>query len=126
MSASAQSLLSIYQSHLREGRLAYQYSVQAGRAVFYPREICPYTGSSPLEWRVSKGMGTVYSTTMVNMRNGEPYNVSLIDCDEGFRLMSRVEGISPESVQIGLRVRFSGTAYDDDEPYPIFHPAEAA
>jgi uncharacterized OB-fold protein len=55
-------------------------------------------------------------------RKGEPYNVALIDCDEGFRLMSRVEGIPPMDVAIGTRVRFHAHAADteDDDPYPVF------
>jgi uncharacterized OB-fold protein len=44
---------------------------------------------------VSKGRGTVYATTVVHPAEGAPYNVALIDCDEGFRLMSRVEDIAP-------------------------------
>ena len=63
--------------------------------------LCPFTGSDKLEWRVSKGLGTVYATTVVHPAEGEPFNVALIDCDEGFRLMSRVEDIAPEQVNIG-------------------------
>src|SRR6516165_12285307 len=31
-------------------------SPEAGRAVFYPRMLCPFTGSDRLEWRISKGL----------------------------------------------------------------------
>ena len=54
----------------RKGELAYQFSPEAGRAVFYPRVLCPFTGSAKLEWRVSKGLGTVYSTTVVHPAEG--------------------------------------------------------
>ena len=74
--------------------------------MFYPRVLCPFTGSDQLEWRISKGLGTVYATTVVHPAEGKPFNVALIDCDEGFRLMSRVEDIAPEQVRIGQRVRF--------------------
>jgi uncharacterized OB-fold protein len=120
------SPLAIYQDHLARGELAYQYSPEAGRAVFYPRVICPFTGRDRLEWRVSAGLGTVYATTVTHPPQGEPYNVALIDCDEGFRLMSRVEGIDPMAVRIGMRVRFRMHEPDGDEPpYPVFVPAEA-
>ena len=79
---------------------------EAGKAVFYPRVMCPFTGSNKLEWRVSKGLGTVYATTVVHPGEGKPFNVALIDCDEGFRLMSRVEDIDADKVRIGQRVRF--------------------
>ena len=98
----------IYVEHLKKGELAYQFSPGAGKAVFYPRLVCPFTGSDKLEWRVSKGLGTVYATTVVHPGEGKPFNVALIDCDEGFRLMSRVEDISPDKVKIGQRVRLPG------------------
>ena len=82
--------LKTYLDHLARGELAYQFSPEAGRAVFYPRVLCPFTGSDRLEWRISKGLGTVYATTVVHPVEGRPFNVALIDCDEGFRLMSRV------------------------------------
>jgi uncharacterized protein len=81
--------LKTYIDHLERGELAYQFSPDMGKAVFYPRVLCPFTGSDRLEWRISKGLGTVHATTVVHPGEGKPFNVSLIDCDEGFRLMSR-------------------------------------
>ena len=122
-----QSPLNAYLAHLEKGELAYQFSPEAGRAVFYPRVLCPFTGSGKLEWRVSKGLGTVYSTTVVHPAKGDTYNVALIDCDEGFRLMSRVEDIDPMQVKIGQRVRFRVHRPGGEEPpCPVFVPAEAA
>jgi len=119
------SPLGVYQRYLGDGKLAYQYSVQAGKAVFFPRAVCPYTGVSPLEWRVASGKGTVYSTTTVHARNTEPYNVALVDCDEGFRLMTRVEGVPSNTVEIGMRVQFAGAKEADGELYPVFAPEAA-
>jgi uncharacterized OB-fold protein len=137
MERISQTPLAVYQQHLDNGELAYQWSPEANRAVFYPRVICPHTGSDRLEWRVSAGLGTVYATTVTHPRDGAPYNVALIDVDEGFRLMSRVEDIAPEAVKIGMRVKFrvhrpkgdrsSGEQASSDEPaYPVFTPAEGA
>jgi acetyl-CoA acetyltransferase/uncharacterized OB-fold protein len=114
-----------YVAHLAKGELAYQWSPDAARPVFYPRLVCPYSGSSRLEWRIASGLGTVHSTTTVQPVEGAPYNVALIDCDEGFRLMSRVEDIAPGDVSIGLRVRFRAHRPGGDaEPVPVFFPAE--
>jgi len=119
------SPLAIYQAHLERGELAYQWSPEADRAVFYPRVICPFTGSGKLEWRVSAGLGTVYATTVTHPREGAPYNVALIDCDEGFRLMSRVEDIPPNDVKIGMRVRFRVHRPGGEEPpMPVFVPED--
>jgi uncharacterized OB-fold protein len=125
MENAKKSPLGIYNEHLQRGELAYQFSPEAGKAVFYPRVICPYTGSENLEWRISKGLGTVRATTVVHPAQGEPYNVCLVDLDEGFRLMSRVEDMDPMAVKIGLRVRFRAHHPGGDEaPIPVFTALE--
>src|SRR5262249_25338664 len=106
MPSNLDAPLKTYLDHLARGELAYQFSPEAGRAGIYSRMLCPFTGSDRLEWRISKGLGTVYATTVVHPTEGKPFNVALIDCDEGFRLMSRVEDIAPEQVRIGQRVHF--------------------
>jgi uncharacterized protein len=118
------SPLGIYLEHLKKNELAYQVT-EDGKAVFYPRVAAPMTGAA-LTWRVSKGLGTVYSTTVIYNRNEAPFNVALIDMDEGFRLMSRVEDIDPVSVKIGMRVKFRTHPGDEKQPpYPVFTAAEA-
>ena len=95
--------------------------------MFFPRLVCPFSGSTELEWRIASGLGTVYSTTSVTPVEGRPYNVALIDCDEGFRLMSRVEELEPNAVRIGLRVKFRVHRPGGDEPpVPVFHPVDNA
>ena len=111
-----------YLEHCRKGELAYQVSGN-GKAVFYPRVVAPGSGSDHLEWRVSGGLGTVYATTVVYYRDEPPLNVALIDLDEGFRMMSRVEDIDPLRVTIGLRVKVRMHEGDDKQPpYPVFFP----
>jgi uncharacterized protein len=124
----AASPYSVYVAHLKKGELAYQYSRAAGKAVFHPRAVSPYDTNEELEWRVSEGLGTVYSTTVVVPRDGDPYNVALVDCDEGFRLMTRIEQCAPEAVKIGMRVRFAvyQPLGEDEDPYPIFTPEPTA
>jgi uncharacterized OB-fold protein len=107
-----------YQNFLSEGKLAYQYSLHANKAVFYPRVVSPYGGY--LEWRVSIGLGTVYAATWIPVKGGTPYSVVLVDMDEGFRLMSNVVGGSPEAVCIGDRVRFKIGESSAGESIPVF------
>ncbi len=119
------SPLQTFREHLRRGELAFPFSLEAQRAFFFPRLACPFTGSDRIEWRISRGLGSVYATTWIRPREGEPYNVALVDVDEGFRLMTRVEGIAPEEVAIGMRVRVRvHQGADDEAPYPVFVAAE--
>jgi uncharacterized OB-fold protein len=51
----------------------------------------------------------------------------LIDIDEGFRMMSRVEDVDPMKVKIGMRVKVRMHPGDDKQPpYPVFTPVEAS
>ncbi len=109
--------------YCRKGQLAYQVCKDDGKPVFFPRLIAPGSGSTNLEWQVSKGTGTVHATTVVYTKDAAPYNVALIDMDEGFRMMSRVEDIDPLEVKIGMRVAVRMHPGDDKQPpYPVFTP----
>jgi hypothetical protein len=103
-----------FAEHAARGELAFQVDAE-GVPVFHPR-VGPYA------WRVSAGLGAVYATTTVRPRGGEAYDVSLVDLDEGFRMMARVEGVAPEDVRIGMRVRVRFERVDGAH-VPVFEPA---
>lgn len=122
-----QSPLGVFQAHLAKGELAYQVCLDDNQPFFYPRLVAPGSGSANLEWRVSKGLGTVYTTTAIHYKGEPPLNVAMIDLDEGFRMMSRVEDIDAMRVTIGMRVKFRVHPGNDKQaPYPVFTPVEAA
>ena len=110
---------------LADGRFMLQYCPVCERGVFYPRVQCPRCGSGALEWREASGRGAVYATSVVRRRpeQGPPYNVALIDLAEGPRMMSRVEGVAPEAVRIGMAVTAS-VDRSGDAPRVVFRPAE--
>jgi uncharacterized OB-fold protein len=56
---------------------------------------------------------------------GGDYNVALIDLREGVRLMSRVEGVAPDAVHIGMAVR-AQVAQQDGRGLLIFRPNQEA
>lgn len=116
----------VFRRFLMEGRLMLQRSRISGAFVFYPRVTFPGTGETDIEWVEASGHGTVYASTTVRRRpdRGGPYNVALIDLDEGVRCMSRVEGIASEQVRIGLQVR-ARIDYVEDDAVLVFVPAQA-
>ncbi len=97
----------VFREHLAQGRFMIQRSASTGKYVFYPRVVAPGTGEADLEWVEASGEGTVYATTVTRRRpeQGGDYNVALIDLAEGPRMMSRVVGIDPGEVTIGMKVR---------------------
>ncbi|MGV3654783.1 MAG: Zn-ribbon domain-containing OB-fold protein [Noviherbaspirillum sp.] len=93
-----------YQAALAEGKFLIQLCGDCHRHVFYPRQFCPHCDSDALAWVAPSGGATVYSATTVRLKPNAAYNVSIIELDEGVRMMSRVEGVAPDQVRIGMRV----------------------
>jgi len=113
-----------YFAHLAQGRFMLQRSRSSGRHVFYPRIAEPVTGARDLEWVPASGLGTVHAVTVMRPKPPQqPYNVVLVDLDEGVRMMSRVEGIDAAAVRIGMRVR-ARIAAQDDKPLVVFDLVE--
>ena len=80
--------------------LHFQRCGACAAAVHPPRPLCPVCGARDLAWERGAGLGTVYSATTVHTRE-ERYDVSLVDLDEGYRVMTTVDG----GGVIGARVR---------------------
>lgn len=96
----------VFAAALAEGKFLIQHCAACDKHVFYPRVICPHCGAPALAWQPASGAGTVYATTVVRRKpeHGGDYNVALIDLAEGPRMMSRVDGIAPADVKIGMTV----------------------
>lgn len=112
-----------YFAYLAAGRFMIQRSRSSGEHVFYPRVAAPRTGDVDLEWVQASGLGTVYATTVMRMRPPTPsYNVCLVQLKEGPRMMSRVEGIAPEAVAVGMAVRARIARDEQGQPLVVFDP----
>ena len=107
---------------LAEGRFLLQRPAGGGATVFPPRAFAPGTGAQ-LEWFEASGHGTVYSATWIQRKPPEqPYNVVLVDLAEGARMMGRVEGVTPETLHIGMAVKARIVA--GETPMIVFDPVE--
>ncbi|MEQ3679906.1 OB-fold domain-containing protein [Pseudophaeobacter sp.] len=97
---------STYRAALKSGRFQIQNCSACTSHIFPPRITCPACGASDLHWQPAKGSGTVYSCTIVNRKaeQGGPYNVVIVDLDEGVRMMSHVTGFGSEEVPLDTRV----------------------
>jgi uncharacterized OB-fold protein len=62
--------------------------------------------------------GVVYATTVLHRPDEEPYNVCLVDLEDGARAMGRVDGVAPEDVKIGMRVQ----ARTGDDGVTVYDP----
>ena len=96
-----------HQQALDQGRFLIQHCGACGRHVYFPRELCPHCGTLGAALVAPAGGGTVAAVTTIRRKAelGGDYNVCMVELDEGVRLMSRVEGLAPAAVTVGLRVQ---------------------
>jgi len=113
-----------YLDYIGEGKFMIQRSKSTGQYVHYPRTLAPGTGEADLEWTEASGEGTVYATTVNRQRpeRGGDYNIALIDLKEGPRMMSRVVGVAPTDVKIGMKVRAKVDKIGEQDAI-VFEPA---
>lgn len=117
---------------LKEGKFLIQRSQSSGAYVFFPRAIAPGTGADDLEWVEASGKATVHACTIVRRpeKYGGDYNLSLVELEEGTRLMSRVVNIAPDKVSIGMDLQAKiivpdfGPNAKTGEPLVVFEALE--
>jgi len=62
--------------------------------------------------------GVVYATTVLHRPDEDPYNVCLVDLEDGARAMGRVEGVAPADVKIGMQVQ----AREGEDGITVYDP----
>ena len=106
MSADVKPLSAPYVEGLERGEVRYQACLECGAAQTLPRYACRRCGSVRLEWRASKGRGTVYAVTVVtrapsdDFRSLAPYTLVLVELEEKSRVMAHAQ----EAAAVGDRV----------------------
>ena len=123
---TSNGILNQHQAQLSQGEFRIQRCSACTKHIYFPREICPHCGAGSPDWVVPSGLGEVYAVTTVRRKAdaGGDYNVSLIDLDEGVRLMSRVT-CAPDDVRIGQRVRVR-VQVTDGVGLVVFDPVDPA
>ena len=116
-----------------QGKLLIKSCNACGHVFFYPRNHCPSCWSTDTEWKESSGRGTVYTFTVVYQndlppfRDRVPYVVAIVELEEGVRMTSNIEGITPEEVRCGMPVvvgfRDEQRTPDESVAIPVFRPA---
>lgn len=118
----------IFQDYLAAGEVRLQRCMHCVGTIFFPRLLCPHCGSSDLDWPIHSGKGIVYSTTVMRRRaeSGGDSNIAIIEMEGGARMLSRVEGIDPGKVSIGMGVNAKIATSGDGSKMLVFEPAETS
>jgi uncharacterized OB-fold protein len=103
----------------KEHRLILQTCTQCGHVRYPPRPVCPSCGSLEAEWIPSAGRGFIYSWVVVYhaahpaTMTSVPYNLVLVEIEEGVRMVSNLVGIESTDITPGLEVE---VIFDDVSP----------
>ena len=112
----------------RQGKLLLQYCDACRQYQFYPRLYCMHCGSQHTRWVEAGGRGVVYSYTIIRQnktpefRNDVPYNVALIQLEEGPRMLSNVIDIAPGDLRVDLPVTVVFDQVSAEISLPRFRP----
>lgn len=115
----------------KRGKLTMQ-QCGACRHIRYPISlVCPRCLSEQAEWVELSGRGTVFSTIVFHQVYNQafaadvPYNVSLIQLQEGPRMFSNVVGAPSSDVRVGDAVEVLFERATDEVVIPRFRRVEA-
>jgi hypothetical protein len=113
----------------RRGELLVQRCCSCGH-LRYPAAIaCPECLSGEAEWQAVSGRGKVFSFVVFQRayhpawEGRVPYNVALIELDEGPILLSNVIDVDNARLAVGLDVRIAFERLDEALSIPVFVPA---
>jgi uncharacterized OB-fold protein/acyl dehydratase len=108
------------------GDLLIQRCSSCGTLRHPPRPACGACRSFEWDTVRANGRGEVYSHVTVHHPVvppfEAPYDVALIQLDEGVRLVSNVIGVAPEDVRIGMPVEVVFEKVDEELTLPLFRP----
>lgn len=113
----------------REGRLAMQKCRACGHIRYPIQGVCPKCLSEQSEWIDLSGEGEVLSRLVFHQvyhkafANDVPYNVVLVQLDEGPRMFSNVVVVPNEDVKVGMRVVVTFDPVTAEVTIPRFRPA---
>lgn len=93
------------------------------------RIACDVCLSSELEWVSASGRGTVFSYVVVHQNyhpafaESLPYNVAVVELEEGPRLTTRITGVENEALEAGMAVEADFEDVDTEISLPHFRLA---
>ena len=92
---------------------------------------CSVCGDGQLEWAEASGRGVVHTFGVVHhishpaFKDEGPYNVVVIELEEGPRINSRIVGCANDQITVGMPVAVTFLTTDTGVAVPAFKPRTA-
>lgn len=116
-----------------ERKLCFQKCSSCGIWRHLPRLMCAGCGSAEWEWLESSGKGHIYTWTITHQAmlpafaDEVPYASVVVELEEGVRMVSGVEGIALDEIDLDLPVEVTFRAISEDMNIPVFrHRGDSA
>jgi uncharacterized OB-fold protein len=110
----------------KRGELRFQRCSDCRAWRHVPREICAECHSWNWEWVKSSGRGEVFSYTIVAralhpaFADSVPYAPTIVEMEEGVRLLTSVVDVAPDELEIGMPVEVEFEAVSEEISLPVF------
>jgi hypothetical protein len=115
---------------LAAGKLLIQRCASCRRLQHPPAPMCPECHGFEMDAIEASGCGTIHSFVVAHHPPVPPFDypnvIVLVDLEEGTRLVSRLVGVDPDAVRIGMPVRVDFETVDEGLALHVFRPAEAS
>lgn len=106
----------------KNGKLMVKFCQSCKQPHWYPRTLCPFCFGDT-EWKAASGKGTIYSFSIMQRGNPNPYCIAYVTLDEGVTMMTQIVDCDLESVRIGQQVEVVFKASEGDtHQVPMFKP----
>ena len=111
-----------------EGRLLLATCDGCGEMRLPTSPACPSCLGEGYEWNEVSGRGTVYTFAIMHQRYHAawepdlPYNIALVELDEGPRMPANIIGIKNDEIAVGMPVEVVWER-EGEAPVPRFRPA---
>jgi uncharacterized OB-fold protein len=103
---------------LGQHKLLIQRCARCSRLQHPPTPMCPGCHGFEMDSIEASGRGTVHSFVVVQHPEIPPFSypnvIALVELEEGTRLVSRLVGVDPDAVAIGMPVAVEFERVDDD------------
>lgn len=118
-----------YWEGCKKRELRAQKCRDCGKLRFPPQPMCPNCTSTDTEWIKLSGRGKIYTWTVVYppvlpaFEDKTPYNVIMVQLDEGIRMVSSLVDCDNDRIKMNMPVEVLFDDVAEDVTLPRFRPA---
>jgi uncharacterized OB-fold protein len=119
-----------YWEAARNSELVIKTCGACGHMFMPPMPLCPVCWSEDVKWMRASGRGKVFSFIIVHRPQhpaffpDAPYNVAIVELEEGPRMHARIVDLVPTAIRVGMPVEVTFHKVDSETTLPMFRPVE--